>query len=79
MSRIKVIEVKIVQTEESWMIVYERVRDPAHSLSPLRQAFYILKCILEGRTRKEIVEEFDDDQLVLIRINYLIERNYLNK
>ena len=60
------------------MIVYERVRDPAHSLSPLRQAFYILKCILEGRTRKEIVEEFDDDQLVLIRINYLIERNYLN-
>ena len=61
------------------MIVYERVRDPAHSLSPLRQAFYILKCILEGRTRKEIVEEFDDDQLVLIRINYLIERNYLNK
>ncbi|MGB8937595.1 MAG: hypothetical protein WCC17_21100 [Candidatus Nitrosopolaris sp.] len=78
MSRIKVIEVKIVQTEESWMIVCERVRDPAHSLSPLRQAFYILKCILEGRTRKEIVEEFDDDQLVLIRINYLIERNYLN-
>ena len=58
MSRIKVIEVKIVQTEESWMIVYERVRDQAHSLAPLRQAFYIVKCISEGRTRKEIVEEF---------------------
>ena len=79
MSRIKVIEVKIVQTEEYWIIVYERVRDPAHSLSPLRQAFYILKCISEGRTRKEIEEEFDgDEQLVLIWINYLMERNYLN-
>jgi hypothetical protein len=79
LSRIKVIEVKIVQTEESWMIVYERVRDPAHSLSPLRQAFYILKRISEGRTREEIVEEFDGDrQLVLIWIDYLMERHYLN-
>lgn len=57
----------------------ERVRDPSHSLSPLRQAFYILKLISEGRGRDEIVEEFDgDEQLVSIWINYLKERNYLN-
>ncbi len=56
-----------------------RVRDPAHSLSRLRQAFYILKCISDGRTGKEIVEEFDgDEELVSIWINYLKERNYLN-
>ena len=59
-------------------MVYERVLDAAHKLSPLRQASYILKCISEGRTRKEIVEEFGDEQLVLIWINYLIECNYLN-
>ena len=60
-------------------MIYEMVRDPAHSLSRLRQASYILKCVSEGRTRKEIVEEFDgDEQLVLIWINYLMERNYLN-
>jgi hypothetical protein len=47
--------------------------------SHLRQASYILKRISEGRTRKEIVEDFDgDEQLVLIWINYLLERNYLN-
>ena len=55
------------------------VRNPVHNLSHLRQASYILKCISEGRTRKEIVEAFDgDEQLVLIWINYLMERNYLN-
>lgn len=60
-------------------MVYKIVRDPAHNLSHLRQASYILNCISEGRTRKEIVEEFDgDEQLVLIWINYLMERNYLN-
>jgi len=60
-------------------MIYEMVRDPAHSLSRLRQGSYILKCVSEGRTRKEIVEEFDgDEQLVLIWINYLMERNYLN-
>jgi hypothetical protein len=56
-----------------------KILDPAHSLSPLRQASYILKCISEGRNRKEIVEEFDgDEQLVSIWINYLMERHYLN-
>ena len=60
-------------------MVYERVRDPAYSLSPLRQASYILKCISEGQAIEEIVEEFDgDQQLVSIWINYLIERHYLN-
>ena len=60
-------------------MAYERVLDPAHKLSPLRQAYYILKRISEGRTREEIVEEFDDDQqLVLIWIKYLIERHYLS-
>ncbi len=60
-------------------MIYKMVRDPAHSLSPLRQASYILKCISEGRTREGIVEEFDGNrQLVLIWINYLMERNYLN-
>jgi hypothetical protein len=60
-------------------MIYKMVRDPAHNLSHLRQASYILQCISEGRTRKEIVEEFDgDEQLVLIWINYLMERNYLN-
>jgi hypothetical protein len=60
-------------------MIYKIVRDPAHNLSHLRQASYILKCISEGRTRKEIVEEFDgDEQLVLIWINYLMERNCLN-
>ncbi|MGB6531021.1 MAG: hypothetical protein WBF33_23175 [Candidatus Nitrosopolaris sp.] len=60
-------------------MMYKIVRDPAHNLSHLRQASHILECISEGRTRKEIVEEFDgDEQLVLIWINYLMERNYLN-
>ena len=60
-------------------MIYKIVRDPAHNLSHLSQASYILKCISEGRNRKEIVEEFDgDEQLVLIWINYLMERNYLN-
>ena len=57
----------------------QRVRDPAHSLSRLEQAFYILECISQGRTWNDIVKEFDDDdQLVSIWINYLKERNYLN-
>jgi hypothetical protein len=57
----------------------QRVRDPAHSLSRIKQAFYILRCISDGRTWNDIVEEFDDDeQLVSIWINYLKERNYLN-
>ena len=60
-------------------MTYKIVREPAHNLSHLRQASHILKCISEGRNRKEIVEEFDgDEQLVLIWINYLMERNYLN-
>ena len=60
-------------------MTYKIVRDPAHNLSHLTQASYILKCISAGRTRKEIVEAFDgDEQLVLIWINYLMERNYLN-
>jgi hypothetical protein len=64
---------------EVFRIAEERVRDPAHSLSGLKQAFYILKCISDGRTWNDIVEEFDDDeQLVSIWINYLKERNYLN-
>jgi hypothetical protein len=57
----------------------QRVRDPAHSLSRIKQAFYILKCVSVGRTCNDIVKEFDDDeQLVSIWINYLKERNYLN-
>jgi hypothetical protein len=60
-------------------MIYKMVQNPVHNLSHLRQASYILKCISEGRTRKEIVEAFDgDEQLVLIWINYLTERNYLN-
>jgi hypothetical protein len=56
----------------------QRVRDPAHSLSRIKQAFYILKSISVGRTWNDIVKEFDDDeQLVSIWINYLKERNYL--
>ncbi|MFY9796904.1 MAG: hypothetical protein WAM42_20545 [Candidatus Nitrosopolaris sp.] len=68
MSRIKVIEAKIVQTEESWMIVYERVRDPS---------ILYTKVHLRG-SRKEIEEFYGDEQLVLIWINYLMECNYLN-
>ena len=57
----------------------QRVRDPAHSLSRIKQAIYILTCISDGRTWNDIVEDFDDDeQLVSIWINYLKERNYLN-
>jgi hypothetical protein len=57
----------------------QRVRDPAHSLSRIKQAFYILKCISVGRSWNDIVKEFDDDeQLVSIWIKYLRERNYLN-
>jgi hypothetical protein len=57
----------------------QMVRDPAHSLSRIKQAFYILKCISVGRTWNDIVKEFDDDeQLVSIWINYLKERNYLS-
>ena len=56
----------------------QRVRDPAHSLSRIKQAFCILKCISVGRTWFDIVKELDDEQLVSIWINYLKERNYLN-
>jgi len=57
----------------------QRVRDPAHSLSRIKQAIYILRCFSDGRTRNDIVENFDsDEQLVSIWINYLKERNYLN-
>jgi hypothetical protein len=57
----------------------QRVRDPAHSLSRIKQAIYILRCISVGRTWNDIVKEFDDDeQLVSIWINYLKERNYLD-
>jgi len=57
----------------------QKVRDPAHSLSRIKQAIYILRCISDGRTRNDIVENFDsDEQLVSIWINYLKERNYLN-
>jgi hypothetical protein len=57
----------------------QRVRDPAHSLSTIKQAIYILRCISVGRTWNDIVKEFDDDeQLVSIWINCLKERNYLN-
>ena len=57
----------------------QRVRDPAHNLSRIKQAIYILRCISDGRTRNDIVENFDsDEQLVSIWINYLKERNYLN-
>jgi hypothetical protein len=59
-------------------MIHKMVQNP-YSLSPLRQASYILKCISEGRPRKEIVEQFGgDEQLVLIWINYLMERHYLN-
>lgn len=48
-------------------------------LSGLKQAFYILKSISDGRTRKEIIEEFDgDEQLVWIWMNYPKGRKYLN-
>ena len=54
----------------------QRVRDPAHSLSRIKQAIYILRCISVGRTWNDIVKEFDDDeQLVSMWINYLKERN----
>jgi hypothetical protein len=57
----------------------QRVRDPAHSLSRIKQAIYILSCLSHGKTWNDIVEDFDDDeQLVSIWINYLKERNYLN-
>ena len=57
----------------------QRIRDPAHSLSRIKQAIYILRCISDGRTRNDIVKNFDsDEQLVSIWINYLKERNYLN-
>ena len=57
----------------------QRVRDPAHSLSQIKQAIYILRCISVRRTWNDIVKEFDDDeQLLSIWINYLKERNCLN-
>jgi hypothetical protein len=64
---------------EEFRMPEQRVRDPAHNLSRIKQAIYILRCISDGRTWNDIVEEFDDDeQLVSIWINYLKERNYLN-
>jgi hypothetical protein len=49
-------------------MAYETIRDPSHTLSPLRQAYHTLSS--EGRTREEIVEEFDDQQLVYL-LNWL--------
>jgi hypothetical protein len=51
-------------------MAYETIRDPSHTLSPLRQAYHTLKCISEGRTREEIIEEFDDQQLAYL-LNWL--------
>jgi hypothetical protein len=54
----------------------KRVRDPAHNLSRIEQAIYILRCTSDGGIWNDIVEEFDDDeQLVSIWINQLKERN----
>ncbi|MGB8937051.1 MAG: hypothetical protein WCC17_18340 [Candidatus Nitrosopolaris sp.] len=61
---------------EEFRMPEERVRDPAHSLSRIKRAIYILRCITVGRTWNDIVKEFDDDeQLVSKWINYLKERN----
>jgi hypothetical protein len=44
----------------------------------LKQALCILKCISEGRSTRDIVEEFDgDEQLVLIWIDFLKEHGWL--
>lgn len=56
----------------------QKVRNPGRSLSALNQALYILKFISEGRSRREIVDEFDgDEQLVLIWIDFLNEHGWL--
>ena len=35
---------------EEFRMPEQRVRDPAHSLSRIKQAIYILRCISVGRT-----------------------------
>jgi hypothetical protein len=39
----------------------QKIQNPGRRLSALKQALYILKCISEGRSRRDIVEEFDGD------------------
>ena len=56
----------------------QKVQNPGRRLSALKQALYILKCVSEGRTRRDIIEEFDgDEQLVSIWINFLDEHGWL--
>jgi hypothetical protein len=56
----------------------QKVRNPGRSLSALKQALFILKCISEGQSKKDIVEEFDgDEQLVSIWLNFLNEHGWL--
>ena len=55
-----------------------KVQNLSRSLSALEQALYVLKCISEGRSRKDVVEEFDgDEQLVSIWIGFLNEHGWL--
>jgi hypothetical protein len=55
-----------------------KVQNLSRSLSALEQALYVLKCISEGRSRKDVVEEFDgDEQLVSIWIDFLNEHGWL--
>ena len=56
----------------------QKVQNPGRKLSALKQALYILKSISEGRSRRDIVEEFDgDEQLVSIWIDFLNEHGWL--
>jgi hypothetical protein len=59
-------------------VLEQKVQNPGRRLSALKQALYILKCISEGRSRRDIVEEFDgDEQLVSIWIDFLNEHRWL--
>ncbi|MGB6672220.1 MAG: hypothetical protein WBE34_07295 [Candidatus Nitrosopolaris sp.] len=56
----------------------QKVQNPGRSLPALKQALYILKCISEGQSRKDIVDEFEGDaQLVSIWIDFLHEHGWL--
>ena len=51
-----------------------KVQNLSRSLSALEQALYVLKRISEGRSRKDIVEEFDgDEQLIKNMAGWLKE------
>ena len=55
----------------------QKVQNPGRSLPALKQALYILKCISEGQSRKDIVDEFEGDAQASLNMDRFSSRTWL--